>query len=289
LIPRDAHYTTGSPAQSSFTTAAVRVNRALARVLLAIDLIALLGCVSFATITAQGPSERALGRSAAILTEIDTYLDRYFPAVQQQAAQANDQRVTLPNFPLNVTFAPSEVQGASRDQFRALLLRRSGALLRRDGAAAFDQEGSSRGSRAAPGAWIRAALDLLRPRPHWASVGLGAALGVATIPLCFVLLAGESRRPPVRALALTLFASASAFFVLAAIGWLMLRVAATASHDYVTHQFLIVAGQLAWGPLRDGLIVMLGSLAFVVASWLLTANAGTRYPQPRLDTRGGVE
>ena len=267
----------------------MRVSRALARVLLAIDLIALLGCVSFATITTQSPAERALGRSVAILTEIDTYLDRYFPAVQQQAAQANDQRVTLPNFPLNVTFAPSDVQGASRDQFRALLLNRSGALLRHDGAAAFEEAGGSRGGGAAPGAWIRAVLDLLRPKPHWTSVGLGAVLGVAALPLCFALLAGESRHARVRALALTVFASALTFLVLAAIGWLILRAAASATDDYATHQFLTLAGQLAWAPLRVGLVVMLGSIAFVATIWLLTPSTSTRYPQPRLDTRRGVE
>jgi hypothetical protein len=232
------------------------------RALLVLDIFAFLCCASLASITARGPAERALGRSAGILTEVDTYLDQRFPAIQQQAAETQAQQLTLPDFAVPVTFTPNEIQRADRDQFRALLLKRAAVVLHNDGASAFRQDGGRQAGAASAGGTIRAAIDFLRPLPHRVLVGLSIALGLLAALLAFRLVRATRG---LAQLGFAITAAAFAFLALAVLAWLGLRLATAATDDYVTHQSLTLARQLAWAPIRDGLIVMVGGAAFAAA------------------------
>ena len=55
--------------------------------LLAVNLALLLGVLSFAHVTAEGPAKRSLGLSVAILTEVDAFLDLRLEALRQEAGQ----------------------------------------------------------------------------------------------------------------------------------------------------------------------------------------------------------
>ncbi len=237
------------------------------RALLVLDIFALLCCATLASITARGPAERALARSAAILTEVDTYLDQRFPAIQQQAAETQAQQVTLSDFAVPVTFTPQEIQRADRAQFRALLLKRAAAVLHNDGASAFRQDIGTQAGAASAGGTIRAAIDLLRPLPHRVLVGLSIALGLLAALLALWLV--RTTRGLAQ-LGIATSTAAVAFLALAVVVWLGLRLAAAATDDYVTHQFLTLARQLAGAPIRNGLIVMVGGGAFAAAGAFLS-------------------
>lgn len=234
--------------------------------LLVLDLIALLCALSFSAITAQGPAERALGRSVAILTQVDAYLDEHFQSIRQEAAQTREQRLTLPDFPVAVSFTAGEVQHADRNQFRALLLKRAAAVLHRDGMSAFRQGRPSRGSTISPEGAIRTGMELLRPGPHWVFVGLTVTLGLGAALLALKLTTATPGYARMQTLGLiTAFASAL-FLVLAIATWIAFRLATAAVDDYLTREFLTLGQQLTRAPIRNGLVIMVGGAALASAS-----------------------
>lgn len=243
------------------------------RALLALDLIALLFAISFATMSASGPAERALGRSVAILTEVDTYLDEHFAAIQQRASQTPGERVTLPDYPLDITFSSEEVRQADRDQFRVLLIASSGAFVREHGMSAFDhQEGS--GVSAAAG--IRAGMGLLRPIPHAFFVALSGLLGLAALAIIAVLVRAGHPSAALRSIGLVMVVSSTAFLWLSIAAWLLFRILASINDDYLSREFLALAQNLTWAPIRDAFIVMVGSAAIAGAGVALGGADRTR-------------
>jgi hypothetical protein len=237
------------------------------RALLVIDLVALLFALSFAAVTAQGPAERALGRSVAILTEVDAYLDGHFATIQQQANQTQEERLTLPDFPLAVSFLPAEVQHTNRDQFRALLLERSAQLLHDDGTAAFRQGRPSQGSTFSPDGALRAGMDLMRPGTHGLVVGLAIFLGMAAALLALAI--APAARDWLNTVGLSVLVASGLFLAFAVAVRFALRIVATAVDGYLAHEFLTLAEQLTWAPIRDALIVMVGGAALTAAGFAL--------------------
>lgn len=244
--------------------------------LLVLDLIALLCALSFSAITAQGPAERALGRSVAILTQVDTYLDEHFQPIQQEAARTGEQRLTLPDFPVAVSFTSVEVQHADRDQFRALLLKRAAAVLHRDGMSAFRQGRPGEDSIISRQGAIRTGMELLRPSPHWTFVGMTAVLGLGAVLLALKLTTPSPGYARFQTFGLmTAFASAL-FLVLAIATWIAFRLAAVASDDYLTRGFLTLGQQLTRAPIRNGLTLMVGGAALASASAAMKTHSRER-------------
>jgi hypothetical protein len=247
------------------------VNAKRLRALLVLDLIALLFAVSFAAVTAPGPAERVLGRSVAILTQVDTYLDRHFQSIQQQAAQTQEQKVTLPDFPIAVSFTPQEIRQADREQFRALLLERAAGVLHDDGMSAFRQGRASEGSFFSTEGAIRTGMDLLRPVPHRVFVGLTIALGLAAALLALTLAQTTQGSARLQTLGLSTLLASVVFLALAVAVRFVFRLAAVAADDYLAREFLRLGRQLTWAPIRDGLIVMVGGASLVAAGAALKA------------------
>ena len=233
------------------------------RALLALDLIALLFTVSFAAITAPAPAERALGRSVAILTEVDTYVDGHFPALQQEAVHTDQTRLTLPDFPVAVSFTPQEIQHADRDRFRALLLARSATVLHNEGTSAFLHGRPRQAGYGSPEGAIRAGMDLFRPVPHRVFVGLAIALGLMAALLALALAAqGDA---PLQTIGVSAVVASGVFLALAVAVRVVFHLASLAAGDELVRGFLDLAEQLTWAPIRDGLIVMVGSAALAAA------------------------
>ncbi len=247
------------------------VNAKRLRALLVLDLISLLFAVSFAAVTAPGPAERALGRSVAILTQVDTYLDGHFQSIQQQAAQTQEQKVTLPDFPIAVSFTPQEIRQAGRAQFRALLLERAAGVLHDDGMSAFRQGRASEGSFFSTEGAIRTGMDLFRPVPHRVFIGLTIALGLAATLLALMLAQTTQGSARLQTLGLSTLLASVVFLALAVAVRFGFRLAAVAADDYLAREFLRLGRQLTWAPIRDGLIVMVGAASLVAAGAALKA------------------
>jgi hypothetical protein len=231
--------------------------------LLAVDVALLLIALAFTNVTADGPAKRTLAQSVAILTEVDTFLDEHYPSLQLDAKQTSDTKVSLRDFPLAVTFSPQEINNTTRGQFRALLLERSAALLHDKGMSAFRDGRSSETSSLSPQGAVRASLDLLRPTPHRVFLGVAIALAVTGAALAAVLARSTRGYDRLAALGMSLSFAALPFLILAIALHFALRVAAGGTDDYLARELLQLGEQLAWAPIRDGIIVSAGGAALL--------------------------
>jgi len=258
--------------------------------LLAVDVALLLIALAFTNITADGPAKRTLGQSVAILTEVDTFLNEHYPSLQLDAKQTNDAKVSLRDFPLAVTFSPQEINSTTREQFRALLLERSAALLHDKGMSAFRGGRSSETSSLSPQGAVRASLDLLRPTPHRVFLGVTIALAVSGAALAAALARSTRGFDRLAALGLSMSFAALPFLILAVALRFALRIAASGTDDYLARELLGLGEQLAWAPIRDGIIFSAGGAALLaVGSSLSRWSDRTTILARPLDTGQALE
>lgn len=248
--------------------------RSMVGVLLVITLFLLLLALSFANVTGEGPAKRSLRESVAVLTEVDAYLDEHWASFQQEAASSPPQaELAPPDFPISVTFTAQEVAERDQDQFRALLLTRAGKRIYDDGASAFNGEGSDPSPLSLEGV-ARNGLDFLRSRPHDVLMlaMLVAAVVAGVLALALVLLSRGYGR--LFALGVTVTISAIPFLLFAIAARFALRLAADSLDDAAANEFLKLAQDLTWAPIRNGIIVSVAGGALLLVGFVLT-----RWPQ----------
>ena len=246
--------------------------------LLVLDLLLLLLALSLAHVTAEGPAKRSLRQSVAILTEVDAFMDERWETFREEAEQTpgQDERLMLPDFPVRVTFTPQEVLASDREGFHALLLTRAAERVYEDGMSAFqeDQEDDI-GFLSLAGA-VRNGMNLLRPTPHAVFVALTIALSVlATLLALGLVLAGRGSG---RLLALGVSVSLAAllFFISAIALRFALRSAADGLDDYLALEFLALAEELTWAPIRNGMIFSVGGGVLLALGATLALSSDRR-------------
>jgi hypothetical protein len=232
-------------------------------VALVINLMLLLAALALTNITSAGPSQRALAHSVAILTEVDSFLDERYPAIQAEAQETNEASVPVRGFPVEVAFTPSEVAELERSEFREELLNRAAAVVHDNGLDAFSPDSSTEVDSVSMQGAVRAGLDFLRPTPHrvltWVTAGLAIAAAVLTVGLALST-RGWGR---LTAIGLTVLVASAPFLVLSVALRFMLRVAADGSDDYVVQEFLQLAQELDWAAIRQSLIFTIGGSLFL--------------------------
>ncbi len=267
-----------------------RATKWLFGTLLAVDIVLLLFALAFANITAPGPAARALGQGVAILTEVDSFLDEHYQSLQLEAQQTNDASITLRDFPLTVTFPPQDITDTNKQQFRALLLQRSAALLHNNGMAAFRAERSSEVDSLSPQGAVRAGLDLLRPGPHRVFASLTIAFAAIAGVLTAALALSTRGYGRLAALGVSLSFSSAAFLILAVAARYIMRVAADGTDDYLSREFLHLGQELTWAPIRNGMIFTVGSAVLLVGGSLLAMWSDRRRTlAPALDTAAPLQ
>lgn len=238
-------------------------------VLLVLDMMALLFVLSFANITASGPAQRGLAHSIAVLAEVDGYLDDHYDEILKNANDTPEQPVTLPDFPVPVSITPQEVLAGDRDSFRALLLERAAAVTHDQGASVMREGRDSEATFFSTQGAIRTGMDVLRPTPHriltYVTIGFAVVAGLLATGL-FVSARGYGR---VFGPALAVLLAAAPFLILAVAVRFALRVAADGADDYLAREFLELGQELAWAPIRNGIIFTVGSGALFLVSALL--------------------
>jgi len=242
--------------------------------LLTLDLAVLLFVLSFANVTSEGTAKRALGHSLAILLEVDALLDDRYESLRLEASQTEEESLTLPGLPLDVSFTPEEVLAGDREAFRALLLSRAADLVHEEGVGAMRTDDSDPALLSTQGA-VADGMDFLRPTPHRVlsilTIALAAAAGVLALALGLVS-HGYGR---VVALALSALLAATPFLILAVAVRFALRLAAD-SDDYLVREFVELAQELMWAPIRNGMIFTLGAGLTLVAGSLLAVWSDAR-------------
>jgi len=238
---------------------------------LAAALVALLVALSLLQLSAPGPAHRALRRSVASLTEIDSLLAAHEPALREQANASPDEPLVLPDYPLEVSLSAAEVEQPPAE-VRDRLLDRSATLAYDRGPPAFREEGRSGGtSRLSVEGAVRTGLDFLTASSHDALrlTTLALALICGALSGGLVLLVRGYRG--LAALGATVAAASLLFLLLAAVVRLGLALAGVAADDHITTQLLDLTQDAAWVPLRDGL-----ALTGLGVALLALGTAGSR-------------
>jgi len=237
--------------------------------LLVLDMMALLFVLSFANITASGPAQRSLAHSLAVLVEVDAYLDDHYETIRQEASETSQESVALPDFPVQVSVTPEEVVAGDRESFRMLLLDRAAAVIHDQGVSVMREGRDSEATFFSTQGAVRTGMDFLRPTPHrvlgYVTIGFAVAAGLLAAGL-FLSARGYGR---VFGPALAILLAAGPFLILAVAVRFALRVTADGVDDYLARELLELGQELTWAPIRNGIIVSVGSGALFLAGALL--------------------
>ncbi len=245
--------------------------------LLVLTLGALLFSLSFAQVTTEGTAKRSLRHSVAILTEVDALLDAQYEGLRQNAMEEDAaEAVELPDFPIAVSLTAGDVQQNDRDEFRALLLDRAADQIYEEGASAFDEDGeASIGFFSTEGA-VGNGMDLLRERPNdivsTATIALAALAGVLALGLALVC-RGYGRLVCV---GVSVLVAAAPFLILAVAARFTLRTAADGVDEYLASEFLELAQELTWAPIRNGIVFSVGGAALLAMGAALAFRSDRR-------------
>lgn len=248
-----------------------------------VSLLALFTSLQLFQLTSEKISKRTLERAVAALTEIDPLLDRNYDDIEKRAAgAAPGETVTLRGYPIDIQLSPAEVEGASKDELRRLLLQRSADLMYEEGTAPLQSVSGGHGSvgRLSVAALTDRGLGFLTKAHHdtlaivtFVLASVSVLLAVTLAMLC----RGFGRLTGVGAVAL-----AASVPVLLAGGavWSYARVQSGAGSEYTQQEFLRIAQELSWIPLRDGIAMAALGAVFVFVGAVCASWADTRRRSP---------
>ncbi len=245
-----------------------RLNKWTLGGLLMVDIALLLTFLALANVTAEGPAKRTLTHSIAILTEVDALLDADYEDLRIEAS-LSDGDVALADFPIALSFTPQEVLESDRVSFRELLLLRAAERVHADGVDAFRSEGDDGIRLVSTEGTLRAALDFLRPAPHRVMFGITLFFAAIALLLTAGLMFATRGYGRMLAVGLSVLIAATPFLAAAVALRFALRVGADGVDDYVSQQFFQLSQELAWAPIRNGIIFCAaGGILFVTGSIL---------------------
>jgi len=256
--------------------------RWLLGVLLALDVLALLGALSLAQLSSEGTARRALRHAVAALTEVDILLDRGYGELRDQAAAGGREPLTLNDFPIEVSFSAEEIRRSDRVSFRSTLLDQAAERVHQEGPSAFEGEGD-RTQEASDFSWrgaTRRGLNALREdvRPASLSLTAGLAAGAALLGAGVVLAGGGIRG--LVTLGVSLLAAATLGLALLGATYLALWLAGP--DDYLGDEFSALVRALLWAPLRNAGVVCALGLALVAGGAALGRLDARRSAAARL-------
>jgi len=244
-------------------------------VLLAVAIGLMLCSLALSNVTEEGPATRSIARSLAILTEVDAFLDAEYAGLRERASATTDD-VALTDFPVAVVFTPEEVLATDQAGFRELLLSRSAQRVYDDGASVLREGRDDQAGFFSTENVLRRGLEVLRPTPHRIFFGLTAALAIGALILALALGLATRGYGRLLAIGLSAFLVAAPFLALAIGVRFALRVAADGADDYVSREFLQLGQELAWAPIRNGIIFSAGTVVLLGAGSFLARWSDAR-------------
>ncbi len=228
----------------------------------------LLCALALSNITEEGPATRTIGRSLAILTEVDGFLDAEYEGLRERASATNEE-VVLTDFPVAVSFTPEEVLATDQAGFRELLLSRSAQRVYDDGASVLRDGRDPQVGFFSIEHVLRRGLEVLRPTPHRFFFGLTIALAIGAFVLALGLALATRGYGRLLAIGLSVFLVATPFLALAIGVRFALGVAADSVDDYLSQEFFQLGQELAWAPVRNGIIFSAGATVLLGAGSVL--------------------
>lgn len=265
-----------------------RVARQLLGLMAAFALAAALGAVALFQVTAEEPAKDALRRSTAALTELDALLARHEDGLRAAAGDAEaGQTLELEDYPIVIHLAPPEVQAASHDELRALILDRSADRLYADGTGVLRESAESHGSIgtfSVAGITDRG-LGTLTSDNHTMFAILAAVLLAGAAALTVATAAACRGWGRLTAVGVVLVLAGGATLAVGSLLSLYASTAADGEDDFVRSELFRVLQDLAMAPVRDGAAalaagVLVALVAFAAA--VASARAGGRSAGPEV-------
>lgn len=244
-------------------------------ILLACAISLMLCSLGLSNITEEGPATRSIARSLAILTEVDGFLDAEYEGLRERASATTDN-VALTDFPVAVSFTPEEVLANDQAGFRELLLSRSAQRVYDDGSSVLRNGRTNQAGFFSAEHVLRRGLELLRPTPHRFFFGLTVALAISALLLTLGLGLLTSGYGRLVAIGLSSLLAAVSFLALAVGVRFALRVAADGADGYLSGEFLQLGQELAWAPVRNGIVFSAGAAVLLGAGSILARWSDAR-------------
>lgn len=237
-----------------------------------VALCALFASLQLFQVTSEGPSRQSLRRAIATVTEIDVLVERNYDEIQQRAATAREnEELTLRDFPVHVPLTRADVQGASPEQLRELLLTRASIVMYEEGSDALldSTEGSGGAGRFSAAGAVDTFLGFLTDSTHDRLALLTFALIPVCVGLAIALAASCRGYGRMMAVGAVMTLASAVLLASGALAWLTLQVAGGSDAEYVQREFLDIGAALAWIAVRNGMALLALAVVIFLAGTVL--------------------
>jgi hypothetical protein len=240
--------------------------RLVSALALALTVAGFIGAFTGWVLTSEDSAREVNRRIAAELTEIDRYLATNQEAIAAAEPDENG-RVTLPNYPLDVTVSAEEAALPS-DELKDVILDEAAALMYSQGVEAYGADSSIFDDFSTPGL-VRFGIQMMQESTHDALLILTvlAAVAVVAAAAALFLTASDAR--------LTLFGAAVALGGgIALVGSLIMRFifdrAASREDDSLASGLGDIAEDVSFLFTRNSLVFLAVGLVVLIGGFVLT-------------------
>ena len=222
--------------------------------------------LSLFQLTGATIAEPALRDALNALVEGDGVVARNYEdlVARAEASQAGDT-LELRDYPISIPLSREEVLASTEGDINATLLERGVDRLYDDGTDAFLDDGGDGAGRFTAAGAAGSLLGFLTDDVHvmlgvltLVLAGISVALAIALVAVCRGF--GRMTAPGAATVAASL-----PLLLVGLIAYASARSGADGESDYVRHEFMLIAEDLAWLPVRNGLAFMLVGAAALIA------------------------
>jgi hypothetical protein len=221
--------------------------------------------------SAEGPAKQTHVRAAAVLTEIDTLIERNHDDLQERAeASQPGDTLLLSDYPIEIPLTRDEALGIDKAGLRNLLLNRSADAMYADGTGVLrDAQGADSVGRFTAAGAVDRTLDLLRDDVHDSAAVVTYILAAICVLVAVTLAALTRGFGRIGAVGVVLFLASLPMLLAGLVARLAMQSGADGDSEYVRRELLDIGATLAEIPIRNGLAFAALGLVFVVAALVL--------------------
>jgi hypothetical protein len=217
-------------------------------------------------LTGDTTARPALRDALNALVEGDGVVARnYEDLVARAEASQPDDTLELRDYPISIPLSPEEVLASSQDDINATLLERGVDRLYDEGTDAFRDDGGDGAGRFTAAGAAGSLLGFLTDDVHvmlgvltLVLAGISVALAIALVAVC----RGFGR---MTACGAATIAASLPLLLVGLLAYVSARSEADAEDEYVRHELMLIAEDLAWLPVRNGLAFMLVGAALLIS------------------------